>query len=103
MQVQVRPRIFERLASRPHLLDGGDPLFRKSVSVSVRALAFSKHVELRLIPADNDIERKTATADVVSCHHLLGGDKWVEHRRMNRAEDGDALCLRQQATGPGHC
>ena len=61
-----------------------------------------EHLELALVPTDDEIEAKAAAADVVCGHDLLGGDHGVEtDRRMHGAEHGDAPGRGQQARRPG--
>src|SRR5262249_36256460 len=55
------------------------------VTLLVRALLDAEHVELALVPADDDVEPKAALADMIGCDHFLRRDYRIEDRRMHLA------------------
>jgi hypothetical protein len=50
------------------------------------ALLDPEHIELALIPADDDIEAEAALADVIGGDHLLGGNHRIKDRRVHGTE-----------------
>src|SRR5262249_7799448 len=89
--IEVFARKVEIFAIGPDHPDDIDPFLRIFVTLLVRALLDAEHVELALVPADDDVEPKAALADMIGCDHFLRRDYRIDDRRMHRAEDGDAL------------
>ena len=81
----------EIFAVGPDQLDDVDPFLRIFVARLVVALLDAEHLELALVPADDDVEAEAALADVIGGDHLLGCDHGIEERRMHGAEHRDAL------------
>ncbi len=55
------------------------------------ALLDAEHLELALVPADDDVQAEPPLADMIGGDHFLGGDHGVEQRRMHGAEHGDVF------------
>jgi hypothetical protein len=67
----------------------------------VLTLRHAEHLELVLVPTDDDVQSEAAFADVVGRHHLLGGDDGVEQRGVHGAEAGDPAGRCEQRSRPG--
>jgi len=93
----------EILAVGPDHFDDVDPLLRIFVTLLVRALLDTEHVELALIPADHNVQPEAALADMIGGDHFLRRNDGIENRRVDRAEHGDALGDGKQRRRPGDC
>ena len=91
----------EVLLVGPDHLDDVDPFLGVFVALLVLALLHAEHIELALVPADDDVQPESPFADMVGGDHLLGRHDRIEQRRMHGAEHGDALARGQQAGRPG--
>ena len=60
-----------------------------------------EHIEFTLVPARNDVEPEPAAADMIGCHHHLGGKHRIEKGNVNRAEDDDLVGCGKRAGRPG--
>src|SRR5262249_60227167 len=74
LELDELPVEVEIVAVRPDQLDDVDPFLRVVVADSVLALLDAEHLELVLVPADDDVEAEAALADVIGGAHLLGGE-----------------------------
>jgi hypothetical protein len=66
----------------------------------MRVLLEPEHVELRLVPAADEVEAEAAPADVISRDDLLRREHRWKERHMHGAEHGEALGGSQQAARP---
>src|SRR4029077_17073614 len=73
------------------------------ISRVVLALGDSKHLELVLVPAANDVQSESPLAHVRNGDHVLCGKNRMHQRRVHRSKNSDALGLSQQTASPGNC
>ena len=93
----------EVLAVGPDHLDHVDPFLGIVVTLLMPALLDTEHLELTLVPADHDVQSKTALADVIGGDHFLCRHHRIENRRVDRPEYGDAFGNGEQPSRPGDC
>src|SRR5215467_14106537 len=67
----------------------------------MRILREPEHVELRLVPAADNVEAEAAPADVIGRDDLLRCEHLRKERHMHGAEHSEALGGGQQAARPG--
>src|SRR5581483_2561248 len=84
----------------PDRADDVEPLLAVLVALVVRELLLAEHLELVLVPAADEVEPEPAAGEEVDGRHLLGRDDRVDHRRVDRPEDGAARRVREHPGRP---
>src|SRR5215813_11107267 len=100
-QPVVAAVVIERRLLRPDAEDDLEPFLATGVAVVMHVLLEPEHVELRLVPAADDVEAEAAAADVIRRDDLLRREHWRKERHMHGAEHGETLGGGQQAARPG--
>src|SRR5262249_54671129 len=100
-QPVVAAVVIERRLLRPDAEDDLEPFLATGVAVVMHVLLEPEHVELRLVPAADDVEAEAAAADVIRRDDLLRREHWRKEWHMHGAEHGETLGGGQQAARPG--
>src|SRR5262249_56097767 len=93
--------VVEAFVLGPQPLDDGEPLLGAGVAVLVGHHHAAEHVDLRLVPAGDDVERIAPTGNMVDYGRLLGGDDRVIERDVRGREHAGLAGRGGDAGGPG--
>src|SRR2546425_3721500 len=102
LQPVVTAIVIKRCILRPEAEEDLEPFPAAGVTVIMDVLFEPEHVELRLVPAADDVEAEAAAANVIGRDDLLRRKHWRKERHMHGAKHGEALSGGQQAARPGH-
>jgi len=91
----------ERLVARPQLLQDVQPLGGAIVAVIVLHQRRAEHLDLRPVPAGDDVEREAAAGDMVDGRRLLGRHHRVDGRYMRGGEDAGIMGRGAHRRSPG--
>ncbi len=93
--------VIERRVLRPQPLDDAEPFLGAFVALGVSHHRSAEHVDLRLVPAGDDVEGVASAGDVVDRGRLLGRHDRMVERDVRGREHAGLAGRGGDAGGPG--
>ena len=83
--------MIELVVLGPQPFDDGEPFLGHVVALVVRQHLDAEHIDLRLVPAGDDVEDHAAVGNMVDDGALLRGDDRMVDRAMRGGDHADGL------------